>query len=158
FLRFLTSQPHNGPIMELASWPPIVIGSPTTEAMKPFIPNPIGYSARLEIGFTDYGNPQAVYFGELGRYLQGEETLEQLSAAYDRAVRDPENGGDHILAQEYANQRQQVRTEERLLSIQSLRELLDPKAVDAAEKYRRNLVVQVRDNGGEGRRYMFEQL
>jgi ABC-type glycerol-3-phosphate transport system substrate-binding protein len=158
FLRFFTSQPYNGPIMEIASWAPIVRGSRTSEQMRPFIPNPIGYSARLEMGLTDYGNPQAVYFNEFTRFLQGEESLDQLAAKYDAAVRDPSNGGDYIWAMEYANQRQQSRTQERLLSIQSLRAMLDPRATDAPEKYRRNLVVQVRNNVGEGHRYNFEQL
>jgi raffinose/stachyose/melibiose transport system substrate-binding protein len=158
FLRFLTSQAEDGPIMEIASWPPIVIGSPTSERMKPFIPNPVGYSSRLEIGLADTGNPSVVYFNELARFLQGEITLDQFSASYDAAMRDPDNGGDNVWAQEYANQRQQARTQERLLSIQSLRELMDPAATDAPEKYRRNLVVQMRNNVGEGSRYRFEQL
>jgi raffinose/stachyose/melibiose transport system substrate-binding protein len=158
FLRFVTSQPENGPVMEIASWPPIVIGSPTSDRMKPFIANPVGYSSRLEIALADYGNPGAVYFNELAGYLQGEVTLDQFAAAYDAAVRDPENGGDYIWAQEYASYRQQTRTEERLLSIQSLRQMMDPSATDAAEKYRRSLIVQVRNNVGEEYRYRFEQL
>jgi ABC-type glycerol-3-phosphate transport system substrate-binding protein len=160
FLRFLTSQPHNGPIMEIASWPPIVKGSPTSDEMKPFAPNPEGFYGKLEIGltFAGNGNPSTVYFNELAKFLQGEETLDRFAAAYDAAVRDPESGGDRIWAEEYAIRRQQARTQERLMSIQLLRQDLDPGATDAAAKYRRNLVVQVKDNVGEDYRYRFELL
>jgi raffinose/stachyose/melibiose transport system substrate-binding protein len=158
FLRLLTSQPHNGPIMEIASWPPIVIGSQTSDAMKPFIPNPTGYSSRLEIGLADSGNPMTVYFNEFARFLQGEATFAEFAAAYDAAVRDPDNGGDNVWALQYASQRQEARTQERLLSIQLVREMMDPQATDAPEKYRRNLVVQVRNNVGEDYRYRFEEL
>jgi hypothetical protein len=146
--------------MEIASWPPIVKGSPTSDSMKPFIPNPEGYYSKLEIGLANpaHGNPNTVYFNELARFLQGEETLDQFASIYDAAVRDPESGGDRIWAEEYAYKRQQARTQERLMSIQLLREALDPTATDALAKFRRNLVVQVRENVGEDFRYQFETL
>ena len=160
FLRFLTSQPQNGPIMEIASWPPIVKDSPTSDQMKPFIPNPVGYYSKLEMGLTNppHGNPDTVYFNELARFLQGEETLEQFATVYEAALRDPESGGDRIWAEEYAYRRQQARTEERLMSIQLLREALDPTATDAPAKFRRSLVVQVKENIGEDYRFRFETL
>jgi raffinose/stachyose/melibiose transport system substrate-binding protein len=158
FLQFLTSQPHNGPIMELASWPTIVRGSPTSEAMKAFALNPEGFSARLEIALAEWGNPGTVYFNEFARFLQGEETLDQLAAAFDAAARDPVYGAERVWAEEYARKRQYSRTQERLLSVQWLRGMLDPHATDAPAKYRRNLSQQVRDNVGEQYRYRFEQL
>jgi raffinose/stachyose/melibiose transport system substrate-binding protein len=158
FLKFISSQPYNGPIMEIASWPPIVVGSATSDQMKPFIPDPEGYATRLEINLADYGNPVTVLFNELARFQGSEQSLDEFAAKYDAAVRDPQNGGDYIWAQEYANQRQQARTQERLLSIHALRELEDPTATDAPVKYRKNLIASVRGNVGEVYRYRFEEL
>lgn len=156
FLMFLTSKQNNGRIMEIASWPPIVAGSKVGPDMKPFIPNPIGYSAKVNFEMTD--NVKTVFNGQMAKYLPGEATYEGLAAEYDRAVRDPVSGGDLVWAKQYDTDVRNARSQERLLGVQSMRTLMDPTATDAKEKYEQTLLQQIRGNNGESTRYRFEQV
>ena len=156
FLMFLTSKANNGRFMEIASWPPIVAGSRVGPEMRPFIPNPVGYSAKLNFEMTD--NVKTVFNGQMAAYLPGEVAYEQLAATYDRAVRDPGTGGDLVWAKQYDTDVRNARSQERLLAVQAMRALMDPAATDAQEKYDQTLLQQVRGNNGEGTRYRFEQV
>lgn len=156
FLMFLTSRKDNGRIMEMAGWPPIVVGSAVSEEMKPFVPNARGYTARL---YFDIGDQVTTVFnGKRDQFLTGEITYDEFAKAYEDTMRSPDNGGDRIWARFYDDEMRQCRTMERLLAAQSMRMLVDPKATDAPKKYRQTLQQQVSRNNGQGSKYRFKQV
>lgn len=156
FLQFFTSQPYNGPIQEKASWAPIVIGSPASDFIKLFIPDPIGYLSRVPFDMAN--EVKIVFDGAQAQYLQGELSYEEFTKQYESILRHKTAGGDYVWAREYDTQQRNARNQERLLSIQALRMLSEPGADDAGLKYNRMLLQQTQGNNGEGTRYRFEQI
>jgi ABC-type glycerol-3-phosphate transport system substrate-binding protein len=160
FLRYLTSRAGNEKFARLADWPPVVLGAEPSDLMKPFMPDPIGFKARLEfdeIGFY----PKATYRAELPRYLNGEISYEQFARAYEQSLANPTFGGDRFIGQEYDKAWRNARMDERLLAIQSMLALAEDSPVrrEVAEaKYRRLLQRQVLKNNGEYIRWTFERI
>lgn len=155
FLQFLTSQQRNGRYMAIAGWPPVIIGSPTSEAMKAFQPNPEGYLASIQFNLGPQVN--SVFDGQVVRFLQGESGYDEFATKYEAVVVDPNVGGDKLWVSKFKEIGQQSRGQEQVLAVQSVRELMDPSATDAAEKYRRVLLQQVRKNNGRELKSRFEQ-
>lgn len=156
FLRFLTSQEYNGIFNKAAEWPPIVIGSPPSEFMRAFLPDPRGYNAKL---VWDWGSfLQARYRGKLWQFLQGEIPYEAFAKEFEEALRNPTYGGDIQWAREYRALQDRTRNDERVMAVHATRAMFDPSAIDAEAKHQQALVAQVRSNKGNVQAWRFEQI
>jgi raffinose/stachyose/melibiose transport system substrate-binding protein len=159
FLRFLTSRLGNEKFCRMADWPPVVRGAEPSQIMKPFMPNPVGFKARLDFDVGIY--PKAIFAAELPRFLNGEITYEQFASSYEQALVHPGYGGDQFIAQEYDRVWRSARMDERLLAMQSMLAIVetDPAHRQAAEsRHRRLLQRQVLKNNGQPLRHAFQQI
>ncbi|MBN2241853.1 MAG: extracellular solute-binding protein [Acidobacteria bacterium] len=156
FLRFITSQPANQILNQKADWLPVVLGALPSERMMPFVPDPKGFSSRVNFQFGNY--VQTIYGGQESRYIQGEISYDQFAKQIAKALMNKDRGGDYAWAQDYEGAWRWCRNQERVLAVQSVRELMDPGAKDAYKNYRRALLQQIRNNNGQESRYRFEQL
>jgi len=156
FLAYLTSLPGNQEFNRMADWPPVVIGAQPSELMKPFMPDPTGYTSHVDFAYG--GNVLTVYNGLLVQYLQGDIDYDTLKDGTENALRDANQGGDHAWAREYSDKIKEVRADERTLAMHATRILMDPTAKNADDKYRRLLIQQAAKNDGEEYRYRFEQF
>ena len=116
FLRYLTSVAGNEKLNRISDWPPIVIGSEPSDIMKPFMPNPVGFTARMKFDIgTRFGS---LLNSESLNYLQGEanNSLDQFMAKYDKGLKDPRSGGDWAVWKDFDQRWRDCRNQERLLT------------------------------------------
>ena len=156
FLKYMTSQKGNELLTTKAGLIPITIGADLPERMRPFMPDPVGYVSKIDLRYGNY--MQMRYNGELERYMSGQSmNYDQFVQNVESALLDP-SGGDRGWAIEYDTKVRWARNQERALATQSIRELMDPAARDAHDKYIRQMLQQVRANNGQDLRYRFEQV
>ncbi len=156
FLRFLTSLKQNENFNAAAEWLPIVLGGKPTERMKPFMPDPRGFSSALDFRFGNY--VQTVFSGQSSRYLQGEINYDDFSKQVTDALNNPIYGGDRAWAKEADDRRRWCRNQERVLAVQAMRQILEPTATDAPRKFRTALSQQVAANNGRDWVNFFERV
>lgn len=123
FLKFVTSVKNNERFNRVSDWCPITIGAEPTELTKPFMPNPEGYTSRLQWDFS--GDIKGVYEGQLSGFLSGEVSLDAFIQTMDSTLKS-NIGGDVAWAKKYTNDRNAVRNEERGLAVQSTLALMAP--------------------------------
>lgn len=154
FMRFMTSVKGNELLNRLSDWPPIVIGAEPSDNMKPFMPNPIGFTSKMKMDIgTRVGS---VLNSESVRYLQGEITEEQFYKAYDAAVRD-DRKGDWACWKDFDQRWRDCRNQERLLTRDTVEELMQPSEF-SEQRYRRTVLQQIRRNNGADYEYLFKQF
>ena len=156
FLRFLTSLKHNEMLNNKAEMSPIVVGAQVPERRRPFVFNPQGFISFVDFGYGNYA--RMIAEGETERFLGGEtDDYQEFASKIEAALRSP-SGGDRAWAIDYDTKKRWCRNQERILAVQSVRMLMDPQASDAASKYRKVLLGQVRASNGEKIRHQFETI
>lgn len=156
FMKFFTSCIVNSAFNQEIEWLPIILTAEPSERMKPFMPDPTGFSSRVNFQYGSY-----VYTKLLGlqwRYLQGEIEYDEMADTVEKALRNPTYGGDITYARHYDSTVKRVRNHERTLALQAARRLMDPSADDASRKLNKLLITQVRHNNGAWLKYLFEQI
>lgn len=166
FLHFLTSVKNNGRFNAYCDWAPAVAGSELSDLVKPFMPDPEGYTS--EVMFDLSADLGAVYEGKLAQFLTGELTYPQFAKAMTEAITNPTNGGDRAAARLHENDRTSVRNDERTLAAQTALAILGPEKAgamatevplptrqEAAERAKKILLQQVRKNNGNESRARF---
>lgn len=156
FLHYLTSRKANEKFNSMAEWPPIVLGAEPAEIMKPFMPDPVGYTSYVNFAVgTKLGSE---YDTALISYLQGEKDYEWLKNTYTTAMKKPNIGGDWATWYEYDKLWRDCRNQERLLARDALEALMDPAGQTDIDKarYTRTLLQQVRRNNGREVEHRFE--
>lgn len=156
FLRFLTSLRQNENFNAAAEWLPIVLGGKPSERMKPFMPDPRGFSSSVDFRFGNY--VQTVYVGQYWRYLQNEIGYDEFASNVTEALKSPVYGGDRAWSKEADDRRRWCRNQERVLAIQAMRQILEPTAADAERKFRTALSQQVAANNGRDWAAYFERV
>lgn len=156
FLQFLTSQPANQLLNQKADWLPVTLGSVPSKRMMPFVPDPEGFNSCVNFQFGNY--VQAIFTGQEGRYLQGEIEYDEFAENVNNALKNDKRGGDYAWGLLYDTIWRWCRNQERVLSVQVIRELMDPDAKDAYNNYRRAMLQQVRKNNGQDIRHRFRQI
>lgn len=153
FLHFLTSVKGNELLNSKADWPPIVIGSNPSERMKPFMPNPVGYTSSLKMGVGS--RVGSVLNSESVSYLQGEKTLDAFLSAFNSALLNNRTGGDWACWKDFDQRWRDCRNQERLLTRDQAIELMQPNEFSEL-RYKKALLQQLRRNNGADFQYMFE--
>ena len=155
FLRFLTSVHGNEKLNRISEWPPIVIGSEPSDIMKPFMPNPVGFTSSLNMNVGT--RMQSLLAAESVSYLQGEQSLDTFIAHYNKALNDPRSGGDWACWKDFDQRWRDCRNQERLLIRDAVEELMQP-AEYSAKRYQRTVLQQIRRNNGADYQYLFQQF
>jgi ABC-type glycerol-3-phosphate transport system substrate-binding protein len=155
FLQFLSSQKYNQQMMREAEWIPAVIGTSPSKRMLPFAADPTGYSTNMNLFYGS--TAQGKYDGKMQTFLEGQQTYEALAKEITEALMSPKSGGDAAWYLEWDNAMVQLRSQERIMAMQTIREMVQ-KEPDAELRYRQLLLQQVRANDGEGARYRFQQI
>jgi raffinose/stachyose/melibiose transport system substrate-binding protein len=156
FLRYITSQPANQLLNQKADWLPVVLGALPSERMMPFVPDPKGFNSRVNFEFGNY--VKAIITGKEGQYFQAEIGYDEFAEAVSDALMHDKRGGDYSWAEEYKKEWRWCRSQERVLAVQIVRELMDPDAKNAYENYRRAFLQQIRKNNGQETRYRYEKI
>jgi len=157
FLRFLTSQKYNELFNRKTEWIPVVLGAYPSERMMPFMPDPRGFRSAINFSYGSYVG--AVLAGQRDKYLGGEsDDYEAFASEVEAALSDEVSGGDKAWAISYDGTKRWCRAQERVLTVQSVRALMEPNATGAAAKYRQAFLQQLRMNNGESLRHLFEQV
>lgn len=155
FLMYLTSRSVNEKFNRLAEWPPITIGARPSELMAPFIADPNGESARVQLAYgTRAGGDVS---NEAVNYFQGDQSLDQFLTSFEATLRNPHCGGDWAWWNDVRERQIDVRGKERVLAQQQLIDLLDPATANP-ERYRRSLLQQVLRNNSLDSIYLFRQV
>lgn len=156
FLRYITSQPANQLLNQKADWLPVVLGALPSRRMMPFVPDPKGFNSQVNFEFGNY--VQAIYSGQEARFLQGETSYDEFAELVAKALLNKHRGGDYAWGIDYDNSWRWCRNQERVLSVQVIREFMEPNAKDAYDNYRRAFLQQIRANNGQETRHRFEQV
>ncbi len=156
FMKFFTSCDVNSRFNQEIEWLPIILTAEPSERMKPFMPDPTGYTSRVSFKYGNY--VYTTLEGLQWRYLQGEIEYDELADTVEEALRNPTYGGDITYARNYDSAVKRVRNHERTLALQAVRRLMDPSADDADRKFKKLLITQVRHNNAAGKKYLFEQV
>ena len=120
FLQFLSSQKYNEQMMQEAEWIPAVIGTSPSKRMLPFAADPTGYSANMNLF---YGSQvQGKYEGKMQTFLEGQQPYEALAKEITDALMSPKAGGDAAWYLEWDNAMVQLRGQERIMAVQTIRE------------------------------------
>lgn len=157
FLQYITSQKANSRFNSIANWPPVTVGAEPSDLMRPFVPDPTGFTsfADFAIGAKVAGDLS----GQETKFFNGEITYDQMVSTMLASIKDPNGGGDRAWATEYDLLVRECRAQERVLGAQSARALLDHSSADDAKlKFQRALLQQVRKNNGNEGRKRFEDL
>ncbi|HEV7300064.1 MAG TPA: extracellular solute-binding protein [Tepidisphaeraceae bacterium] len=157
FLRYLTSQRANEKMNKAANWPPVTIGAEPSELMRPFVPDPTGYTSHVQFNIgAQVGN---VLSGQETLFYSGETSYESMVKTVNEAIRNPTYGGDRAWSLDHDMLVRESRNQERVLAMQATRKLLDPSAeADATEKLRKALLQQVIKNNGAESAARYEEL
>ena len=155
FLQFLTSRVENQKMMQAAQWIPAVLGTQPSPEMLAFAADPTGFSSRVNMYYGS--GSQGTWDGKIQTYLEGQQSFETLAKDVHAAIMEPTSGGDAAWYLEWDNSVIQMRSQERVMAMQHVRELIQ-RAPDAELKNRQLLLQQVRVNDCEGLRYRFQQL
>ncbi len=156
FLRFLTCVRINGEFNNIANWPPAVAGIEVSDMMKPFLPDPKGFSGALNFRFEEALDRQ--FSGLFDAYLIGSITYDEFVSKFEKAMNDSVNGGDRAFSLKYKREYQAVRNDDRSLAVQSMLEVLGDDPRDAQNKYRRILLQQVRKNNAQYNVWFFKHV
>jgi raffinose/stachyose/melibiose transport system substrate-binding protein len=154
FLRYITSRKANEKFNRMSQWPPLTIGAEPSEIMRPFAPNPVGYSSPLQFNFGQLAT-QGLN-GALINYYQGDAPFTDAIRNYDAGITDERFGGDYAWSNEFMERRRDVRNKEGLLAQQSALELVRPGSTDPL-RYRRALLQQVIRNNGMDSAYLYKK-
>jgi raffinose/stachyose/melibiose transport system substrate-binding protein len=157
FLQYLTSAKPNAKFNSRANWPPIMIGAEPSELMIPFVPDPRGYFSYAD--FAVGTNVGGTLKQQQTTFFNHEQSYDAMAAAMVRAINDPVSGGDYAWSKEYDTLWREVRTQERVLAMQSALSQLDPSSASRSEeKFRRALLQQVRKNNGTELQKRFQDV
>jgi raffinose/stachyose/melibiose transport system substrate-binding protein len=156
FLQFVTSKKANQKFNEMAEWPPVVLGSKPAEIMKPFMPDPVGYTSH--VNFAVGSKLGSEYNVAMTAYMQGEKDYKWMTETYLAAMKNDKIGGDWASWFEYDKLWRDCRNQERLLARDSLEALMDPAGQTDIDKarYARTLLQQTRRNNGREAEHRFE--
>ncbi|MEM9419368.1 MAG: hypothetical protein AAGA25_10015 [Planctomycetota bacterium] len=126
FLQFLTSYTVNVEFNRTAEWLPIVIGGQPKPELSPFIPKPEGFSTgdRAYPQDGQAGNLRTRYIGQFKNFLSGDIDYDEFVRLIREAAMDDRTGAERVLFDVWQQQRDQVRSVEALIAVQSARELL----------------------------------
>ncbi|MBB6428489.1 hypothetical protein [Algisphaera agarilytica] len=135
FLRYLTSYSVNVEFNRRAERLPMVIGGLPKAELAAFIPNPEGLASgdRTNPYDTQAGNLRTQYLGQFKNFLSGDLDYDEFVRFVEDAAHDERTGAKRVMYDVWQRQRDQVRSVEALIAVQSARELLQQQP-DAANK------------------------
>ncbi len=155
FLRFLSSHKWNQKLNRGAGWLPVTVGTTPAPNMRPFMPNPYGVSANL--GFGDGYDLGIKVEGAIGRYLGGEIGYDTLITAVKEAMASTVIGFDRIWFKTHERQREQVRSLERTIAVQTSRLLMGTAAPGTDRRVRETILDQALSNDGGVLRHQYRR-
>lgn len=156
FLRYLTSVKMNEDFNTIAEWPPAVVGTTVNEMMKPFMPDPEGFTGNINFKFEEALD--RVYSGLSQAYMMGTISYDEFVQQFEEALNDADNGGDRAWSLKYKKEYDSVRNDDRAMAIQTIAMLMQPEEKDAQQKYDRILLQQVRKNDAQSNLWNFKEL
>ncbi len=157
FLQYFSSFAPNERFNQVAGWIPAVVGASPEPQMQPFSPNPEGLMGGDRINFVLGGNISTIFQGQLWLYMSGDGDYDSFVRQVAQAIADPRYGADRCWFDRWQRASDYHRNRERTLGVEAARQLLLNEP-DAADKYRRSLLLSVSENGGNTLRATWHEL
>ncbi len=154
FLRFISSHKWNQKLNRKNGWLPIAVGTTPAERMVPFMPTPYGVIS--DAGFGEGYEAETKISGQIDRFFLGEITYEDMRAGVDTLMADPKIGFDHIWFKAFEKERDQSRSLERTIAVQSARQLMGTGDDETSAKLLETILDQAIGNNGNNLRHLYQ--